>query len=64
MRARERARMSTGIDYEYKRDNNGRAYKLEWTGETYKRLYGYSTHFTGAYVCFTDGHLCECGEEL
>jgi len=56
--------MSTRIDYEYKRDSNGRAYKLEWTGETYKRLYGYNTHFTGAYVCFTDGHLCECGEEL
>ncbi len=24
---------------------------------------GYTTHFTGAYVCFTCGHLCECGEE-
>lgn len=27
------------------------------------REYGYRTHFTGAYVCFTCGHLCECGEE-
>jgi hypothetical protein len=25
--------------------------------------YGYSTHFAGAYVCYTCGHLCECGGE-
>jgi hypothetical protein len=25
--------------------------------------YGYSTHFTGAYVCYTCGHLCECGDD-
>lgn len=24
--------------------------------------FGYSTHFGGAYVCYTCGHLCECGE--
>jgi len=24
--------------------------------------YGYSAHFTGAYVCYTCGHMCECGE--
>ena len=23
---------------------------------------GYHAHFTGAWVCYTDGHLCECGE--
>lgn len=23
---------------------------------------GYHTRFTGAYVCYTCGHLCECGE--
>ena len=23
---------------------------------------GYRTHFTGAWVCYTCGHLCECGE--
>jgi hypothetical protein len=23
---------------------------------------GYTTRFTGAYVCYTCGHLCECGE--
>lgn len=27
------------------------------------RRYGYHTHFSGAYVCYTCGHLCECGEE-
>jgi hypothetical protein len=25
--------------------------------------YGYNAHFSGAYVCYTCGHLCECGEE-
>lgn len=24
--------------------------------------YGYTTHFSGAYVCYSCGHLCECGE--
>ena len=23
---------------------------------------GYTTRLTGAYVCYTCGHLCECGE--
>lgn len=25
---------------------------------------GYRAHFTGAWVCYTCGHLCECGEDL
>lgn len=25
--------------------------------------YGYRAHFSGAYVCYSCGHLCECGEE-
>jgi hypothetical protein len=24
--------------------------------------YGYHAHFSGAYVCYTCGVLCECGE--
>jgi len=24
--------------------------------------YGYTAHFTGAYICYTCGHVCECGE--
>jgi hypothetical protein len=24
--------------------------------------HGYTTHFTGAYICYTCGHLCECAE--
>lgn len=24
---------------------------------------GYYTHFTGCYICYTCGALCECGEE-
>jgi hypothetical protein len=27
------------------------------------RSYGYNSGITGAYVCFTCGLLCECGEE-
>ena len=23
---------------------------------------GYHTHFTGVWVCYNCGHLCECGE--
>lgn len=39
-------------------DDNDRFY-LEVEGE---RRYGYNTHFGGLYVCYTCGHLCECGE--
>ena len=24
---------------------------------------GYHTHFGGLYVCYTCGHLCECGDD-
>jgi len=43
-------------------DDSGRwyAYSKGFYGE---KKYGYNTHFTGAYVCYTCGHLCECGEE-
>jgi hypothetical protein len=39
-------------------DDNDRFY-LEVEGE---RRYGYRTHLSGTYVCYTDGHYCECGE--
>jgi len=26
--------------------------------------YGYTAHFTGAYVCYTCGHMCECGDSV
>jgi len=41
-------------------DENGRYYLLISNGE---RAYGYQAHFTGAYVCYTCGHLCDCGDE-
>ena len=41
-------------------DSEDRYYRLDDKGE---RIYGYRTHFTGAYVCYSCGHLCECGEE-
>lgn len=40
-------------------DEEGRYYRQE--GE--RKRYGYHAHFTGAYVCYTCGVLCECGEE-
>jgi len=39
-------------------DHNDRFY-LEVEGE---RRYGYRAHLSGTYVCYTDGHYCECGE--
>lgn len=41
-------------------DDDGRYYLMNSKGE---KVYGYQTHFSGAYVCYTCGHLCECGEE-
>jgi len=25
--------------------------------------YGYRTHFAGLWVCYTCGHLCDCGDD-
>jgi hypothetical protein len=41
-------------------DSEGRYYSKQ-LGQAPK--YGYHTHMGGLYVCFTCGHLCECGEE-
>jgi hypothetical protein len=38
-------------------DENDRFYLEGESG----REYGYRTHFAGLWVCYTDGHLCECG---
>lgn len=37
------------------RDANGRWHTRD--GE-----YGYAGHFTGAYICYTCGALCDCGD--
>ena len=42
-----------------KQDMHGRYYVQDSEGY---RNYGYRTHFSGLYVCYTDGHYCECGE--
>lgn len=39
-------------------DENDRFYVEGENG----REYGYQTHFSGSYVCYTCGHLCDCGE--
>ena len=41
-------------------DDEGRYYKRGEQGEIY---HGYHAHFTGAYVCYTCGNLCECEGE-
>jgi hypothetical protein len=42
-----------------KQDMHGRYYTQDREGY---RNYGYHAHFTGAYICYTCGVLCECGE--
>lgn len=64
MKERVRERMSTleqtrEIDGA-KQDMHGRYYVQDREG--YRR-YGYHAHFTGAYVCYTCGVLCDCGED-
>jgi hypothetical protein len=49
-----------GIDGARLLDDNERFYRL---GEAGERVYGYHTQLGGLYVCYTCGHLCECGEE-
>jgi hypothetical protein len=43
---------------------NGETIKRDEEGRYRDALgrYGYSAHFTGAYVCYSCGVLCECGE--
>lgn len=47
-------------DGAYLLDWQDRFYRLDATGE---RVYGYQAHFTGAYICYTCGHLCDCEDE-
>jgi hypothetical protein len=51
------------IDGATRQDSAGRYYRLKPDGDGNTRVYGYSSHFSGVYVCYTCGHLCECGEE-
>lgn len=51
----EKAREMDGA----KVDIHGRYYVQDREGY---RTYGYSTGWGGIYVCYTCGHLCECGE--
>ena len=50
------------IDGATRQDSNGRYYRLKPDGDRNIRAYGYHAHFTGGYVCYTCGVLCECGE--
>jgi len=52
----KRERMSAGATF---LDDNDRFYAIV-EGE---KRYGYSTLWGGLYVCYTCGHLCDCGEE-
>ena len=43
-----------------KQDMHGRYYVQDREGY---RAYGYHALWGGAYICYTCGHLCDCGEE-
>lgn len=43
-----------------KQDMHGRNYVQNHEGY---RTYGYNAPWSGAYVCYTDGHYCECEGE-
>ena len=45
---------------------NGEHVKQRGNSERYTDTlgkYGYTVQWTGAYVCYTCGHVCDCGEE-
>lgn len=42
-----------------RQDMHGRYYVQDREGY---RTYGYHAAWGGAYICYTCGHLCECGE--
>jgi hypothetical protein len=51
------------IDGATLQDSNGRYYRLFPNGDKGIPTYGYRAHMSGAYVCYTCGHLCECEGE-
>lgn len=51
------------LDGATRQDSNGRYYRLKPDGDRNVRTYGYHAHFTGGYVCYTCGVLCDCEEE-
>lgn len=51
-----------GVD---KLASNGERVYMDTAGRFVDSLdrYGYNAHFGGAYICYTCGHLCECGDD-
>lgn len=52
-------------DGSYLTAGNGADLAYDYTGERLidrKGEYGYYAPWGGAYICYTCGHLCECGE--
>jgi hypothetical protein len=44
-------------------DDDGRYYAIaqdEHNNQTGRQIYGFSAWFTGEYVCYTCGHVCDC----
>lgn len=56
MNTLEQTRELDGATYQ---DDQGRYYKVEGEG----KRYGFNAHFTGAFVCYTCGVLCDCWQE-
>lgn len=62
---KKRTRMNTledtrQLDGAILQDEDDRYYLITSKGD---RAYGYHAHFSGAYICYTCGHLCDCGDE-
>lgn len=45
--------------------SNGQRVELDSAGRFVdsENFYGYTARLTGAYICYTCGHVCECGED-
>jgi len=51
------------LDGATRQDSNGRYYRLKPDGDRNVRVYGYNTPFSGSYVCYTCGVLCDNHDE-
>ena len=47
------------LDGATRQDSDGRYY---WQDSNGKNYYGFNSPIAGLWICYTCGHLCECGE--
>ena len=51
--------ITRALDQATQRDDQGRYYRIDHEGA---KVFGYHAWQTGAWVCYTCGHLCDCYE--